>query len=1301
MLKKKSLKIAFVLTCIVTLLMPYASTVLAATLTHEKNQTVKLGNYRIHKGGDEASETLTEEQARVYDTGSYEYEVGGTRVYKIVLDGDTNYSNAFYCLNAKKSFPGTLNEDSHFVSVADLKDSTDANVKALHLSTSSANTEVWNANYKSLMWLIENMYLPTETPEQKDDYLAKAFNGYTNYTMDVIKATLTDDDIDVVQQYAMWYFTNRDSSEFNVTTYPSVDLTKYEVVAVNGGTQTIESTQSYSDWGYPLRQEFADTLYKYLITSATNAASANGNVEAKTYPTIDYTTVANPSETITKDGYFVAGPFKINAGTAASTEYNIELIDQDENKVTDYKILIEGEQAFTTEELKNIVDRKFYVYIPTTNESLTSFNLRVSYYDYETNASLWKNSTTKDGVEIYQPVTLVTRENLLHKQDITANINRKKADLALRKYIVKVNDKNVSRAPEVKVDGLKNGTSTTAEYKHAKNPIEVSVGDKIVYEIRVYNEGDIAGKATEIVDSLPNGLELAQNSTINNTYGWQLASENTVNGTAYATAYLNADDKVVAAFNKETGAIDSKYVQIECVVTNKATASLVLTNIAEIAVDNVDDIDSTVLNNEYITKDYEKQNYKGHVDNTNKDLSNKDVYFKGIEDDDDFEKLIVKGKSFDLSLQKFITKINEKAPDPVRIPKVDISKLKAGTSTNATYTTVKNPVTVKKGDIVLYTLRVYNEGEVAGYAEEVADYLPEGLGFLVNYKTNIDNYWSIPQDSKTVKLSTIENGTANLSIDDFTGITNLADVDVVVGKAKLTSIKLKSVDTDTKNLIKAFDKETGTALDYKDIQVACIVLADTAANNNFKNIAEIVKETDENRKVVTDIDSTPNTVDQNNYPGSDASQDDNDYEDLMTEDPKVFDLSLQKFITKLNDKDVNDRSPIVSKNEDGTLRFNHTSDALPVCYNDLVTFTIRVYNEGDLAGYAKEVIDYVSTTGLEFVKDNETNKKYGWTLYDANGNQTDKVDQAVTVRTKYLSKEESEKRNENNLINAFDKTKDVNSSNPDFRDLQIVFKVVGKATSETKDSVAKREFLNKAEIFDDQDSNGNAIDDKDSVPNNNKDAEDDIDSDKVYVKYFDLKLKKDLVKIIITENGKTREVNVSGTDALQKVEIHRKRINTTIVKFVYNITVTNEGEIAGYATEIKDYIPEGLEFNSDENKQWTKGSDNTITTNALAGTLLEPGKSAAVSVTLKWINGENNFGLKTNVAEISADKNDSNTPDIDSTPNNKVDGEDDIDKAEVMLFVSTGVIKPKYMWLATAVLAMWATGIVLIKKYVL
>ena len=38
------------------------------------------------------------------------------------------------------------------------------------------------------------------------------------------------------------------------------------------------------------------------------------------------------------------------------------------------------------------------------------------------------------------------------------------------------------------------------------------------------------------------------------------------------------------------------------------------------------------------------------------------------------------------------------------------------------------------------------------------------------------------------------------------------------------------------------------------------------------------------------------------------------------------------------------------------------------------------------------------------------------------------------------------------------------------------------------------------------------------------------------------------------------------------------------------------------------------------------------------------------------------------------------TKDIDSTPDNKVDGEDDIDKAEIMLSISTGTA-PTYILL--------------------
>ena len=167
-----------------------------------------------------------------------------------------------------------------------------------------------------------------------------------------------------------------------------------------------------------------------------------------------------------------------------------------------------------------------------------------------------------------------------------------------------------------------------------------------------------------------------------------------------------------------------------------------------------------------------------------------------------------------------------------------------------------------------------------------------------------------------------------------------------------------------------------------------------------------------------------------------------------------------------------------------------------------------------------------------------------------------------------------------------------------------------------------------------------------------------------------------------------------------KVEIHRNKINSTTVKFVYNITVKNEGQIAGYATELTDYIPEGLEFVAQDNSLWKQESTNVIKTTALADKLLQPGQTASVLVTLKWKNAENNMGQKVNVAEISADKNDSNTPDVDSTPNNKVMTEDDIDDAPVILSISTGSA-PVYTSLAMVVLIILATGITLIKKYVL
>mgnify|MGYP007022365448 CR=1 FL=1 len=131
---------------------------------------------------------------------------------------------------------------------------------------------------------------------------------------------------------------------------------------------------------------------------------------------------------------------------------------------------------------------------------------------------------------------------------------------------------------------------------------------------------------------------------------------------------------------------------------------------------------------------------------------------------------------------------------------------------------------------------------------------------------------------------------------------------------------------------------------------------------------------------------------------------------------------------------------------------------------------------------------------LEFIVDNEINEKYGWKMYDELGNETTDVEKAKTVKTDYLSKEQSEARQEDNLLKPFEYNKD---SELDYRDVQIAFKVSGEETLED------RIIINTAEITKETDENGEDVSDRDSTPNNGKENEDDIDKEYLKLKYFE------------------------------------------------------------------------------------------------------------------------------------------------------------------------------------------------------
>ena len=79
---------------------------------------------------------------------------------------------------------------------------------------------------------------------------------------------------------------------------------------------------------------------------------------------------------------------------------------------------------------------------------------------------------------------------------------------------------------------------------------------------------------------------------------------------------------------------------------------------------------------------------------------------------------------------------------------------------------------------------------------------------------------------------------------------------------------------------------------------------------------------------------------------------------------------------------------------------------------------------------------------------------------------------------------------------------------------------------------------------------------------------------------------------------------------------------------------------------------------------------------------------------------KDNMGLIINSAEIGKLTNEFEIEDIDSTPDNRVPGEDDIDDAPVILSIETGR-EVVYVGLGLAILVTLGVGISLIKKYVL
>lgn len=172
---------------------------------------------------------------------------------------------------------------------------------------------------------------------------------------------------------------------------------------------------------------------------------------------------------------------------------------------------------------------------------------------------------------------------------------------------------------------------------------------------------------------------------------------------------------------------------------------------------------------------------------------------------------------------------------------------------------------------------------------------------------------------------------------------------------------------------------------------------------------------------------------------------------------------------------------------------------------------------------------------------------------------------------------------------------------------------------------------------------------------------------------FDLELTKTITKVITQTAEETTTDEYNNVD-MAKTDIAAKYLAGSTVYVEYQITVTNKGEIAGYAKKIIDYLPADMVFNSslESNANWYTGTDGNLYNEELANIELAPGQSKTIKLVLSRQMTEDNTDIIHNIAEIYDDYNIYGVSDYNSTPGNKAQKENDQSSADLAIMIKTG-----------------------------
>ena len=181
-----------------------------------------------------------------------------------------------------------------------------------------------------------------------------------------------------------------------------------------------------------------------------------------------------------------------------------------------------------------------------------------------------------------------------------------------------------------------------------------------------------------------------------------------------------------------------------------------------------------------------------------------------------------------------------------------------------------------------------------------------------------------------------------------------------------------------------------------------------------------------------------------------------------------------------------------------------------------------------------------------------------------------------------------------------------------------------------------------------------------------------VDIGLVENKLFDLRLDKSISKVTVQTNQKTSTYGYDN-EKLVKVDIRAKEIEGAKVTVEYKIIITNEGELTATVGSVSDYLPDGFNLSTDTTQNWIKQTDGKYVNTSTTNQKIEPGKSMTLTLTATKTMTANNTGIFINKAEIEEASSMSGRQDMDSTPGNSIETEDDFSKAEIIISIGTGI----------------------------